>query len=129
MLAGIGIDMVHIPRIERGLARFKDRYARRILTDNEYAEYIGSARPERFLAKRYAAKEAVAKAIGTGIRGLVTFQDIEVAHNELGRPMLVFSVRMREYLRSIQVGDGLISLTDEHEYAVAYVTLLSNEPR
>ena len=81
MIYGIGTDIVEVERIEVSLDQFGDSFAKRILASSEWADYEASKLKARFLAKRFAAKEAFAKAIGTGIRGDVSFQNIAVTHD------------------------------------------------
>ena len=87
MIAGLGIDMIEIARVEASIARFRDRFLTRVFTEAE-RDYCSSRKKgaAQSYALRWAAKEAVAKALGTGIRGGVDFKDIEVVSDELGRP-------------------------------------------
>jgi len=125
MIFGIGTDIVQIERIQKNLDRYGDRFARRILADSEYADYRRSVHPARFVARRFAAKEAVAKAYGTGFtRGLV-FRDIAVGHDDSGKPVLRLAGRAAELRRELGIGSDYVSIADEKEYAVAFVTLLS----
>ncbi len=129
MIFGIGTDIVRVSRISAALERHGERFARRILTDSELSEFNTSTRPDHFLAKRFAAKEAAAKAIGTGFRDGLTLRHIGVRHNKLGRPDLVFSARAIELQQELEFGAAYLSLSDEHDYAIAFVTLLRQEPR
>ena len=123
MIFGIGIDLVHVPRIESALDRFGDRFARRILTEDEFGRFATSRRQTNFLAKHFAAKEATVKALGTGFRGGVSWRHVEVRHNKLGRPYLECSGRVLELFALWQIGGSHISLCDEVDYATAMVTL------
>ena len=89
MIFGIGTDIVEVSRIESSINQFGDDFARRILADSEFASYKQSQIKPRFLAKRFAAKEAFSKALGTGLRAPATFQNIAVSHDALGKPILV----------------------------------------
>ncbi len=89
-IVGIGMDIIEISRIEEIIGRSGERLARRILTDNEWIIYQSHKQPVRFLAKRFAVKEAAAKALGTGIRLGLAFNHFEVANDELGKPTLHF---------------------------------------
>ena len=84
MIYGIGTDIVQVVRIRESLDRHGERFAERILSDAELAEFRASAHPARFLARRFAAKEAVAKAFGTGFSGGLTFRDITIGHDDAG---------------------------------------------
>lgn len=123
MIHGIGVDLVRIPRIEEGLRRFGDRYATRILSESELNEYRRAKSQDRFLAMRFAAKEALAKALGTGFRQGVTLRSISVIKGPAGRPLLSFSGATRELLEKLSITASHLSLSDEGDYAVACVTL------
>jgi holo-[acyl-carrier protein] synthase len=128
MIFGIGTDIVQVVRMQDSLARFGEAFARRILTLAEFDEFRGDKRPAQFLAKRFAAKEALVKAMGTGFRGGVKLADIGVKHNEVGRPSLYYSGRTETLLRELGVAESHLSLADEQEYAVAFVILLLGSP-
>jgi len=106
------------------IARQGDLFVKRILCDSEQAEYQRLNHSAAFLAKRFAAKEAVAKALGTGIGRGVSFQDIQVVNNDSGAPAVVLSGGAAEVLKSLGGSKLLISLADEQQYAVAYVILI-----
>ncbi len=124
MIYGIGVDMVEVRRMEAGVARFGERLARRILSGEELADYRGSNRPAQLLARRFAAKEALLKALGTGFRkGGVPLSQISVGHDELGKPVLLFADEARHRLGQLGISGSHLSITDEREYALAYVIL------
>ncbi len=123
MIYGIGVDLVEIDRIRRGLTRFGQRLARRILSDSEYAEFYSRRNPPAFLATRFAAKEAFAKALGTGLKGGVRLRDISVTSDPSGRPILECTGQALELLRQLDIGRSHVSLADEREYALAFVIL------
>ncbi|MDF1614862.1 holo-ACP synthase [Desulfurivibrio dismutans] len=129
MIYGIGTDIVSIRRIESALARHGDLFARRILAPDEWQEYLAlphhrTQATAAFLAKRFAAKEAAAKALGTGFSQGITLADIAVVHDRLGCPGLEFHAAAAAYCRNQGIGRGLLSLSDEKQYALAFVTLL-----
>ena len=124
MIVGIGTDIVRIARFEAMLARHGARVAERMLSADELVEFAGTARPARFLAKRFAVKEAVAKAFGTGFRDGLSLRHIGIQHDALGKPSLRFYARAEELLVELGVGDAHVSVADEDDYAVAFVTLL-----
>ena len=124
MIFGIGTDIVSVSRIEEALARHGERFAERILAATELEEYRHSAKPPHFLAKRFAAKEAAAKALGTGFRDGMTMRDFVVTHDELGKPLLGFTGRADSYCREQGVGESFLSISDEKRHALAFVTLL-----
>jgi holo-[acyl-carrier protein] synthase len=123
VIYGIGVDLVEIDRIRRGLNRFGPRLARRILSEGEYAEFYSRRHPPAFLATRFAAKEAFAKALGTGFKGGIRLRDISVRSDPSGRPILEYTGQALELLRKLDIGRSHLSLADEHEYALAFVTL------
>jgi holo-[acyl-carrier protein] synthase len=124
MIYGIGTDIVKIDRIHDSLERFGERFAYRLLTDAEGAEYRLSRQPERFLAKRFAAKEAVVKALGVGFREGLAFNQIGVIHDSRGKPELVYRGQALAHTRAAGITQSLLSLADERDYAVAFVILL-----
>ena len=124
MIFGIGTDIVRISRIQQSLDRYGDRFARRILAGQELADLQRTPYPARFLARRFAAKEAVVKAYGTGFTQGMTFQDIAIGHDAAGKPLLLLSGRALELQHELRIGEMFISISDEQEYAVAFVTLL-----
>lgn len=117
-ILGIGTDIVQIDRLA---SRQTDRLARRILCQEEWMQWSVSNQPIRFLAKRFAAKEAAAKALGTGIAQGVTFQDFKIGHDELGKPALILSGKASEIAGRLGADHWLISLSDERDYAIAMV--------
>jgi holo-[acyl-carrier protein] synthase len=125
MIYGIGTDIVEVSRIEDGLARFGDAYAQRILTETEWLEYGQSQVKARFLAKRFAAKEACAKALGTGVRTPATLQNIGVAHDDLGKPVLVLAPPLKDWADARGIRSLHLSISDEKALAVAFVVLES----
>ena len=127
MIYGIGTDIVRIDRIRDNLERFGERFARRLLTAAELADYRVSRQPERFLAKRFAAKEAVVKALGVGFREGLTFNLIGVIHDHYGKPGIIYSGQALAYTRAAGITKSLLSLSDERDYAVAFVILLGIE--
>jgi holo-[acyl-carrier protein] synthase len=123
MIVGIGTDVTSIPRIAAALERFGERFANRILTPEERGRYHRTKEKASHLAKRFAAKEAFAKAIGTGIHSPFTWHSITVARDVRGRPMLHPSEAMARHLEGIGVKSSHISLTDDAGVAVAFVVL------
>lgn len=124
MVHGIGADIVQIERIREALERFGERFARRVLTESEFLEFQASPRPERFLAKRFAAKEATVKAMGLGFRGGLAANLIGVSHDDYGKPGLFYLGSALEQVQAMGITESLISLSDERDYALALVVLL-----
>lgn len=123
MIFGVGIDMVRIARVQAGLDRHGERFARRILAEEELADFRGQARPSRFLAKRFAAKEALVKALGTGFRDGISLREIRVEHDTLGRPRIELTGHAREAAAARRIAASHLSLSDEVDYALACVML------
>jgi holo-[acyl-carrier protein] synthase len=123
VILGIGADVVGVARLEAAIARHGPAFAERILSPQEMAEYAKQAQPARFLSKRFAAKEALGKATGQGLRSPVSLHNITVAHDELGKPAFVFAEQLADYLQRLGVGRHHLSISDEKEYAVAFVVL------
>ena len=123
MIHGIGTDIVSIRRMQRLHARFGPRLAARILAPEEQADYARTSQKDTFLAKRFAAKEAFAKAAGTGIRGPLHFAAIHVTHDGLGRPGLAWGPELSAWLGRLGIAGAHLSLSDEQDYAVAFVVL------
>ena len=127
MIIGIGTDIVCVSRIAKNLERYGDKFAARILTPNELAEFSCHIRPASFLAKRFAAKEAAAKAMGCGFRDGLQLSHIGIGHDDLGKPLLEYSGKAVDLCNQLNVGKSHLSISDEDEYAVAFVTLEASE--
>lgn len=123
MIFGIGTDIVEVSRIEDSLARFGDAFAQRILTEQEWLSFQQSRTQARFLAKRFAAKEAFAKALGTGLREPATFQNIGVTHDDLGKPVLDLTPALQAFLDKKGIVQQHLSISDEKALAAAFVVL------
>jgi holo-[acyl-carrier protein] synthase len=123
MIHGIGSDIVEYARFERMLARFGDRSAERVLSGREMPEFRLSADPARLLAKRFAAKEAFAKAVGSGFREPVSLRRISITHDGLGKPVLQFDEKLRTHLARLGIGGHHLSISDERNMIVAFVVL------
>lgn len=122
-ILGIGTDIVEIARIEAVLARSGDRLARRVLSANEWEIYQAHQQPVRFLAKRFAVKEAAAKALGTGIRNGLAFNQFEVLNDELGKPSLRLWEEAQRMAERMGVRSMHVTLADERHYACATVII------
>ncbi len=123
MIYGIGTDIVTYARIKSLQEQFGERAAERMLSEAEREEYAKSSDPARFLMKRFAAKEAFAKAMGTGLRASVTLRRITVGHDELGKPLLSFDDVLSNYVANMGVTRHHLSISDERDHAVAFVVL------
>jgi holo-[acyl-carrier protein] synthase len=125
MIYGIGVDVLQLARIERTLARFGDHFIDRLLLPDERAQLAQTARPERFIAMRFAAKEAVVKAMGTGFAHGIWIRDVGVVQNRWGKPEVVYSARGERMRRKLGIGSGHVTLTDEAGLIVAVAVLES----
>lgn len=122
MILGIGTDLAVIARIEKALTRHGERFAKRILTVAEMATFTTHPQPAAFLAKRFAAKEAAAKAIGTGI-GVIGWHDLEIRRADTGAPQLVLLGRAAARYEHHTDLVCHLSITDEAGLAQAFVVL------
>lgn len=122
MIYGIGTDIVAVNRLQAMWERHGKKALERLLAAQEIDDFSDAADKGRFLAKRFAAKEAFAKALGTGVRPPATLRAIAVAHDELGRPLLVFHGQLATLIENQRLKAHL-SLSDEAEYAIAHVIL------
>jgi len=123
VIIGIGTDIVCVSRMEKNLAKYGQRFAEKILTANELTGFLQHKRPASFLAKRFAAKEATAKAMGCGFRDGLQLTHIGVGHDDLGKPLLEYSGKAVDLCEHLNISNSHISIADEDEYAVAFVTL------
>ena len=123
MIIGIGTDIVRIARFEQMLKRHGARVAERILSADELQSFAQAAKPAIFLAKRFAVKEAVSKAFGTGFRDGLSLRHISIGSDALGKPVLSFTERAVEICARLGVRDAQVSIADERDYAIAFVVL------
>jgi holo-[acyl-carrier protein] synthase len=123
VIFGVGIDAVQVEHIAAAWARHGEQFARRILMPAELAAFRPHRRPERYLAMRFAGKEAVAKALGTGFAHGIWVRDIGIVQNARGRPEIIYSERGSALCRELGVGNGFVSLTDEAGLVLAMAVL------
>ena len=123
MIFGIGTDIVQVQRMSENLEKHGERFAQRILSESEFLEFSDNNNQSAFLAKRFAAKEAAVKALGTGFRNGISMKHISIGHDDLGKPVLLFSDVAKEIIQEKQVSTSHLSIADEKEFAVAYVVL------
>jgi len=135
MIYGIGTDIVQVRRIDALLARYGERFARRVLGPDELAEYQrrasrgahGPAYAARYLAKRFAAKEAYSKALGLGLRGPMTLLSLQVLNDARGKPVALPRKALEPYVRERRLR-AHVSVTDEQDAVVAFVVLEQVSP-
>jgi len=123
MIYGIGTDLVDIERVKKILSKNRDGFVKRVLSEHEQALFANKADSAAYFAKRFAAKEAFAKALGTGIGQVAGFQDLTVRNNENGKPYFIPSEKLRLYLLEKGINQAHLSISDESQNAVAFVIL------
>ena len=123
MIYGIGVDLVNVRRMERVLGRWGDRFVGRVFTRAEADLCRGRAFPSSAFAMRFAAKEALSKALGLGMRKGLRWRDIEVHHHPGGRPGLRLHGRASEVRTEERITGMHLSLSDDGEYGIAMVVL------
>ena len=124
MIFGIGVDVLEAKRIVHTLERFGERFTEHLLMPQERAQLAKTQRPQRFIAMRFAAKEAIVKAMGTGFAHGVWIRDVGVVQNSWGKPEVVFSERGERVRRGLGIGEGHVTLTDEAGLIVAVAVLM-----
>ena len=120
MIFGIGTDLIRIERFDAAIERHGERFARRILMPEELEGYFDRRLKARYLAMRFAGKEAVAKSLGTGFAHGIWVRDIGIVHNARGKPDVVFSKRGDGVRAALGVGACHVSLSDDGGIAMAY---------
>jgi len=123
VIYGVGTDVVEIGRIEAALKRYGERFARRVLCPPELARFQSHRLPANFLAKRFAAKEAFTKALGTGIKSPANWHGVWVRNLASGKPVLEFSDALQALLKKRGITSAHVSLSDEKGVAFATVIL------
>ena len=124
MTIAIGTDIIDIQRIADSIERQGDKFVQRILTQSEISEYQARGHSVSFLAKRFTAKEAIAKALGTGIGRGISFQHMIISNNAEGAPQVELQDNAAERLNQLDGTNVLLSLSDEKNYALAYVAIV-----
>jgi len=127
LIFGIGTDVVQLSRVEDVYSRHGERFVRRLLMPEEEAAFRRYRRPVRFLAMRFAAKEAIVKALGTGFAHGVWIRDVGIAADAWGRPEVIWSERGRALRDRLGAGEGHVTLTDEAGLVVAVAVLMRRE--
>jgi holo-[acyl-carrier protein] synthase len=129
MIFGVGIDVLRMDRVEAIYREYGQKFSERILMPEEMASLRNHRRPERFLAMRFAAKEAIVKAMGTGFANGMWLRDAGVLPDRFGRPEIIFSERGKQKCVELGIGDGHLTLTDEAGLVVAVAILMKVERR
>ena len=123
MIFGVGTDIVELGRVQATYDRFGEHFVRRILMPEEVELFHTTKWPVRYLAMRFAGKEAVAKAMGTGFRYGIWVRDIGITHNDRGRPLVIWSERGRAVCNNLGISKGHVSLTDDAGLVVAFAVV------
>jgi holo-[acyl-carrier protein] synthase len=124
VIFGVGTDIVELARMQETYDRFGERFVERLLMPEERVLYDQSKWPVRFLAMRFAGKEATVKAMGTGFRHGVWIRDVGIINNAWGRPLVIFSERGRGVCRELGIGEAHVSLTDDAGLVVAFAVAM-----
>lgn len=124
MIFGVGTDILKVERVASAYGRFGERFVRHLLMPEELLDFARTRNPVRFLSMRFAAKEAVVKALGTGFANGMWLRDSGVVSDSLGKPGIIFSARGRQLCRTLGVGDGHLTLSDEAGLVVAVAILM-----
>ncbi len=128
MIFGIGVDVLEAKRIDDTLQKFGSRFVQHLLMPAEQVQLAKTQRPARFLAMRFAAKEAIVKAMGTGFAHGIWIRDVGVVQNTRGKPEVVFSERGERVRPGLGIGEGHVTLTDEAGLVVAVAVLMKAQP-
>jgi holo-[acyl-carrier protein] synthase len=129
VIFGIGTDVVQVARVQAIFDRHGEHFVRRLLMPDEEIAFRSYKRPVRFLAMRFAAKEAIVKALGTGFAHGVWIRDVGIAANAWGRPEVIWSERGRTLRDRLGAGEGHVTLTDEAGLVVAVAVLMRKESK
>jgi holo-[acyl-carrier protein] synthase len=124
MLTGLGVDIIEVSRIKKALDRWGERFLKRVFTPQEKRYSMRKAFPEQSLAARFAAKEAVMKAIGTGLSGGIAWTDVEIVNNPSGKPEVKLGRKITSLIGKRKI---LISLSHTREFAIAFAVLEEEE--
>lgn len=124
MIFGVGTDILELSRVQETYERFGDHFVDRLLLDEEREQFARSKWPVRFLAMRFAAKEATVKAMGTGFRHGMWIRDVGIVNNARGRPEIIWSDRGREVCEELGIAGGHVSLSDDAGLIVAFAVVM-----
>ncbi len=123
MIFGVGTDIVEFARVQATYERFGEHFVHRILMAEEIELFRRSKQPARFLAMRFAGKEAAVKAMGTGFRNGMWLRDVGILNNDWGRPVIIWSERGRRVCEKLGIGSGHVSLTDDAGLVLAFAVV------
>lgn len=123
MIFGVGTDILELSRIQSTYDRFGEHFVQRLLMDEEREQYASNKRPVRFLAMRFAAKEATVKAMGTGFSHGIWLRDVGIVNNSWGRPEVIWSSRGQAVCAELGIGGGHVSLSDDAGLVLAFAVV------
>jgi holo-[acyl-carrier protein] synthase len=123
MILGIGIDIIEVARIAASLEKFGHRFGKRILSPDEIEYCLGHSHPAPFVAARFAAKEAISKAFGTGIGAQLGWQDMEISHRESGEPFVILHGKGKNLFESRRAKNLFVSISHTDNYAAVVAVL------
>jgi holo-[acyl-carrier protein] synthase len=123
MILGVGIDIIEVARIATSLEKFGHRFGERILSRAESKYCLSHSSPAPFVAARFAAKEAISKAFGTGIGSHLGWQDMEIAHRETGEPYVILHGKGKKLFESREAKNIFVSISHTREYAAVVAML------
>ncbi len=124
MIFGVGTDILELSRVQATYDRFGEHFVERLLMDEERAQFARVKWPVRFLAMRFAAKEATVKAMGTGFRHGIWIRDVGIVNNARGRPEIIWSARGRGVCEALGIGGGHVSLSDDAGLILAFAVVM-----
>ena len=127
MIFGVGTDILERARIDATYERFGAHFVDRLLMDEERELFDKSKSPARFLAMRFAAKEATVKAMGTGFAHGIWLRDVGITNNEWGRPLIIWSERGQKVCESLGIGEGHVSLSDDAGLILAFAVVMQRQ--
>ena len=120
MIYGIGVDVLDITRVEKLLAKYESRFIDHLLTASEKEQYVETNRGPHYLATRFSGKEAISKALGTGLRKPMTLHSVSILNDRVGKPELVFDEALDKFLRSRKVNRIHISFSHEGSFLTSF---------
>ena len=129
MIFGVGTDIVEVSRIQATYDRFGEHFVRRLLMPEELELFRKTKWPVRFLAMRFAGKEAAVKAMGTGFRHGMWLRDVGIINNDWGRPLIIWSERGRKLCAQMGIAAGHVSLTDDAGLVIAFAVVENADSR
>lgn len=129
MIFGVGTDIVQYSRVDATYKRFGQHFVNRLLMEEEREMFKKSRHPVRFLAMRFAAKEAAVKAMGTGFANGMWIRDVGTTNDNWGRPLLIWSPRGQKVCEQLGIGEGHVSLTDDAGLILAFAVVMRRQTR